>query len=182
LISSNEKLFAQLMIEAQKGDSSSYETLLKEVSLFLKRYLRQKISDSEQLEDVVQETLLAVHKSRHTYNSDRSFISWLLAIAHYKVNDLLRISYKFKPTELDESIVDESDSQLDELLKKEKTEQVMKAVESLPAKNQMVLKLLKIEGLKISEVARLCNLSESNVKVISFRAVQDLKASLGGLF
>ncbi len=168
------------MKEAQDGSSSSYETLLTEVYMFLQSYITRKISNSSQVEDVIQEVLMALHHSRHTYDCKKSFMSWFLAITHYKISDYLRVQFKHQISELDENIVDSAADALSLLIENQSLRAVQLALSELEQKPREVVNLLKLEGFKISEVAKKLNLSEANVKVIAHRAYQQLEVKLRG--
>jgi RNA polymerase sigma-70 factor, ECF subfamily len=177
-VPSRDHLLGELMREAQSGNESSYQTLLTEVYMFLESYLNSKIINKSQIDDIIQETLVAPHKSRATYDSSKSFMSWLLAITHYKVNDHLRIQLKQKTQELDESLVDTNSDTLNALIEHQNFQLLNQALNELEEKPKLVVTYLKLDGLKISEVAARLNLTESNVKVIAHRAYQSLQLKL----
>ena len=166
------------MKEAQEGSSTSYDTLLSEVYMFLESYLNSKVYNKSQIDDVIQEILLAIHNSRHTFDNSKSFMSWMLAIAHYKVSDHLCFQFKQKTQELEESLLDMSTDALSALIENQNTQLLYQAIDELDQKPRQIIKLLKIEGMKVSEVATELNLSESNVKVIAHRAYQGLEIKL----
>ncbi len=173
-----DQILGELMSEAQEGNSTSYETLLAEVYMFLESYLNSKVYNKSQIDDVIQEVILAIHNSRHTYDCSKSFMSWLLAIAHYKVSDHLRYQFKQKTQELEDSIIDANSDALTALIENQHSQLLHQAIDELEQKPRQVIKLLKFEGFKISEVASKLNLSESNVKVIAHRANQMLEFKL----
>ncbi len=173
-----DRLRSELMSEAQAGNSESYQTLLSEVCMFLQIYLKKKIFNSSHIDDIIQEILLAIHKSRHTYDPQKSFNSWLLAIAHYKMTDYFRSHLKIKNNEIDETIADTSKNSLEILIDQEYYKQLETELNQLDPRSREVITLLKIKGLKISEVASRLKLSESNVKVIAHRAYEKLANQL----
>ena len=85
----DEGTMAHLMALSQKGDKHAYTVLLGEASNWLQRYFRRKVPDA-QLDDLVQEVLLAIHKKRASYDAARPFLPWLAAIARYRWVDHLR--------------------------------------------------------------------------------------------
>lgn len=172
----NETVFKQLMNKAQNGDEASYAELLQGLSSFLKNYLRKRIFVQNEIEEVVQEILMAVHKSLHTYDVEKSFMGWFLAIAEYKIVDYIR-SIKKHSKNLDLDAISDflalTNSNLDLKI------DIEKAMDSLNVKEKNVLVLLKIEGQSINEVAKQMNLSEANVKVIAHRAYLNIKTYFG---
>lgn len=177
-MANRDQLLGELMKEAQDGNETSYHTLLSEVYMFLESYLNSKVYNKSQVDDVLQEVLLAVHNSRHTFDASKSFMSWLLAIAHYKIADSLRLQFKQKNQELEDSIVDTKSDVLNSLIDNQSLHILHQAISELDEKPKKVITLLKLEGLKISEVAVKLNLSESNVKIIAHRACQGLEIKL----
>lgn len=169
------------MVKSQEGDKKAYEELLHEVSMFLNSYLRPKVFNAEFLDDIIQEILMGVHKSRHTYDPKRSFMSWLLAITHYKLTDHIRSINKADSSDPLNEDVKEHQASVDllmDLIKLEDETRFNMSIGKLDERSKQIVLLLKIEGLKVSEVAKRLNLSESNVKVICHRAIDVLKSSL----
>jgi RNA polymerase sigma-70 factor (ECF subfamily) len=78
-----------LMAAAQDGHGGAYQRLLGEVLLWLKRYFQRRLPPGE-VDDAVQEVLLAIHRRRHTYDPRQPFGPWLAAIAKHKWIDQLR--------------------------------------------------------------------------------------------
>jgi RNA polymerase sigma-70 factor (ECF subfamily) len=78
------------MKAAQDGDSEAYRELLDAVRPMVLGYVRRRLFSDQEAEDVTQETLLTVHRVRHTYEPDRPFEPWLFTIARSRLIDHLR--------------------------------------------------------------------------------------------
>lgn len=175
-LSDNETVFKQLMNKAQSGDRVSYAELLQGLNSFLKNYLRKRIFEQNEVDEVVQEILMAVHKSLHTYDIEKSFMGWFLAIAEYKIVDYIR-SLKKRSNFVDLNTIahfiavsnSDSDMKID----------IERAINKLSAREKNVLTLIKVDGQSINEVAKQLNLTEANVKVIAHRAYLNIKIFLG---
>ena len=76
---------AGLMAAAQRGDADAYGELLNEIGPVLMRFLRARVRDAQEAEDLYQETLMAIHRARHGYDAARPFEPWLFAIARHIV-------------------------------------------------------------------------------------------------
>ena len=77
-----EARLRELMVAAQGGDSQAYALFLRELAPFLRAYFRRRLQAlPDEVEDLLQETLLAVHNSRHTYDAGQPIGSWTHAIA-----------------------------------------------------------------------------------------------------
>ena len=161
-----------LMVAAQSGNAAIYHRLLVEIRVWLRRYYARRLPLS-MIEDTVQDTLLAVHEKRHTYDPSRPFEPWLAAIARYKWIDRLR-ALKSVPTETlpdDIAVTDHGDAvesawALERLLRELK-----------PAQSD-VIRLVKLQGLSIEEAAARTGQSTSLVKVNIHRGLGRLASSV----
>src|SRR5262249_37107250 len=83
-----------LMVAALGGDEPAYRDVLRRLSGYLRGYYKTRLMQSgrsaTEAEDLVQETLMALHARRHTYDPLQPFTPWLYAIARYKLIDFLR--------------------------------------------------------------------------------------------
>jgi RNA polymerase sigma-70 factor (ECF subfamily) len=75
---------------ACEGDSEAYADLMHEIARAVEAYLHARFGPNEQLEDCVQEALLAVHRARHTWDPQRPFRPWLFTIVRHKTVDHFR--------------------------------------------------------------------------------------------
>ncbi|MCE9521348.1 MAG: hypothetical protein K8S25_02815, partial [Alphaproteobacteria bacterium] len=88
-----------LMIAAQAGDQRSYAVFLQEASMFVRVIARRFHRDASTIEDVVQETLLSLHRVRHTYEPGRPVEPWVAAVARARAIDALRARKRRAPFE-----------------------------------------------------------------------------------
>jgi RNA polymerase sigma-70 factor, ECF subfamily len=84
-----DKLLSTLMINAQSGDKKAYTHLLKECQVMIQNYLRARLHSNPAIDDITQESLMGIHKARHTYEEGRSFLAWMITITKYKYIDYL---------------------------------------------------------------------------------------------
>lgn len=169
-----EKNLKSLMIAAQGGDERAYEQLLESLYSFLEKYLVKRIFNKTEIEEVSQEILIALHKAKHTYDSEKVFMSWFMAITEYKIIDFIRSKKnEHKSVELD--AIAES---LKYAFKIDSTYDLERAFKKLNDKEQKVLQLLRIEGHDISEVAEKLSMSAGNVKVVAHRAYRTIQEYL----
>jgi RNA polymerase sigma factor (sigma-70 family) len=148
-----------LMAAAQSGNAAVYHRLLTEVGGWLRRYYARRLPPA-MVDDAVQDTLLAIHEKRHTYDTSRPFGPWLAAIARYKWIDRLRALKSAPMDALNEDIPvpDHGDAvtsawSLERLLGELK-----------PAQSE-VIRLVKLQGFSIEEAASRTGQSASLVKV-----------------
>lgn len=167
----DEQSLARLMIASQKGDKQSYSVLLTEVQLWLERYFSRRCPP-HQIDDLVQEVLMAVHRKRDTFDPSRAFLPWLAAIARYRWVDQLRKVYRNAEDGLEDFDAPE-DSDEESVIARLSLERMFVQI---PDKQAEVIEMVKIEGLSIKEAADRSGQSESAVKVNIHRGLKKLSA------
>ena len=162
------------MVAAQRGDRSAYEGLLTQLVPLITAFVRRRAGDVPWCEDVVQESLLAVHRARHSYDSARPFAPWLYAIVQNRLIDTLRVHRRRLLREIDPETTREpgigARQERDALLR-----DVRRAMAVLPDRQRRVIELLKFEDLSVREVAARLGMSETNVKVTAHRGYRALR-------
>lgn len=160
-----------LMLAALHGDARAYRTLLSELSGHLRAYYARRVQTAADAEDLVQDTLMAMHKRLHTYDVNQPFTAWVYAIARYKLIDAFRRNRSRQTIPLDDAGALFANETEDGVNAKRDVEQLLNV---LPEQKRELLRLIKIEGLSISETATKLGLSESAVKVGVHRALRSL--------
>jgi RNA polymerase sigma-70 factor (ECF subfamily) len=174
-----EARLRDLMVAAQRGDSAAYERFLTDLAGVLRALFRRRLTRwPDDVEDLVQETLLAVHNKRHTYEPDQPVTAWVHAIARYKLVDLLRARSSREalhdPLEDDHpALLTETASAADEARR-----DLGVLLDLLPDKQRLPIRYVKIEGLSVAQAAERTGLSESAVKVGVHRGLKALAAKL----
>ena len=175
--SEQEAELGRLMVAAQRGDRQSYETLLTRVAGLALAFVRKRAGDAAWCEDVVQESLLAVHRARHTYDPQRPFVPWLYAIVHNRFIDAVRLQRRRVLRELQaDGALQQGGSapqERDAFLR-----DVRRAVSGLPENQRRVIELLKFEDLSVREVAVRLGMTETNVKVTAHRGYRALRRQI----
>lgn len=171
-----ELLLHGLFMRGLAGDAAAYRSFLQRLGAHLRAYLRRRLFGwPDDVEDLVQECLLAMHNQRHTYQRDQPLTAWVHAIARYKTVDLLRSKagredlHQPLDDELQvfaESATEASDARRD----------LLGLLDTLPAQQRRCIVHLKLEGLSVAETARQAGLSESAVKVSVHRGLKALAA------
>lgn len=169
-----ERRLHALMVRALGGDVAAYRDFLTELSGYLRAFLRRRLTRlPDDIEDLVQETLLAIHNQRHTYDPARPVTAWLHAIARYKMIDALR--RRARTDALTDSLDD-----VDELLvaseeaAADARHDLAGLLEQLPDKQRLPIVYVKLEAMSVQQAARLTGLSESAVKVGIHRGLKTL--------
>jgi RNA polymerase sigma-70 factor (ECF subfamily) len=158
------------------GDARAYHAFLDALSGHLRAFLRRRLAQlPDDIEDLVQETLLAVHNQRHTYRPDQPVTAWVQAIARYKLVDLLRA--RAGRESLNDPLDDElavfaaSDTDVAEARR-----DLDKLIDTLPDRHRLPILHVKLQGLSVAEAARMTGMSESAVKVGVHRGLKALAA------
>lgn len=167
-----------LMKRALAGDTHAYREVLVRSNALLRRYVARRIPTAASVEDVLQEILISVHKSRHTYDGNRPFTPWLYAIARYRLTDYLRSHYK-DVLKHAHDIADYEHSLPEDVTETGvMAEYIEKAMSSLPEKQANIIRLIHHMGYTAKEAALHMGMSETAVKVSAHRAYKILKKKM----
>jgi RNA polymerase sigma-70 factor (ECF subfamily) len=173
-----EERLRSLMISALAGHEQPYRQLLMDIANRLRTYFSRRLGrENADVEDLVQETLLAIHQRRFTYDIGRPFTAWLHAIARYKLIDHRRRSNSAVSIPIDD---------MDELFVSDASEaaaarvDVEQLLDELPSQARGYIRAVKIDGKSISEVSTSHGVSESAVKVAIHRGIKTLALRLKG--
>jgi RNA polymerase sigma-70 factor (ECF subfamily) len=176
---------AAWMAAAQAGDRAAYETLLRDCIPFIKRVARGQGVRSDFIDDVVQETLLTVHRARQTYDPNRSFTAWLRIIAQRRAIDGLRRGGRTSTREIYAPLAYEnhSDSGGDSeqaAFQIEHTEALDLAIEKLSGRQREAVQHLALQGESLAQAAAATGRSTGSLRVNWHRALKTLRARLDG--
>ncbi len=177
-MTSREAALRALMMAGLDGDSAAHRTFLDRLSRHLRAYFKRRLArigrSAAEVEDLVQEALIAVHMQRHTYDPAELLTPWVYAIARYKLIDHLRrtrASLADVPLDdaeemmaQDDHIATESAYDLDRLLSK------------LPDRMHRAIQYVRLDGLSAAEAATRCGMSEAAVRVNVHRGLRALAA------
>jgi RNA polymerase sigma-70 factor (ECF subfamily) len=156
----------------------AYQAFLQDLSMHLRAFLRRRLAQlPDEVEDLVQETLLAIHNQRHTFDSAQPLTAWVHAIARYKLIDVFRRRGRgdFRTASLDDAsaVLAATDAEPAEARR-----DLAKLLDSLPARQRLPIVYMKLEGLSVVETARRTGMSEAAVKVAVHRGLKALAAKI----
>lgn len=179
-MSEREDRLRGLFLDGQGGNATAYHAFLKALSEHLRAFVRRRLSGlPDEVEDLVQETLLAVHNQRHTYDARQPLTAWVHAIARYKMIDLFRRRGAREalndPLEDELAVFANSDAEAVGARR-----DLAKILGRLPDRQRLPIVHMKLEGLSVTEVAKLTGMSESAVKIGVHRGLKALAAMIRG--
>lgn len=168
------KILGDLIIAANGGNQSAYAQFLTQILPLLRPMVAKKITSAD-VEDVLQEVLISIHKARHTYDGGRPIIPWIIAIARFRISDYLRKHYAQMRHKMSDSC--EIDNILanvtDEPLNNESIDALLEKTDS---KHKEILLLMHAQGYTAKEVGAKIGMNESAVKVAAHRAIKKIRA------
>ena len=152
---------------ALAGDEQAYAAFLARMATLVRGVTRRNAGSGVEVEDVVQETLLAIHLKRHTWRTDAPVRPWVFAIARYKLVDSLR--RRGRRVEVD--IADYAETLAEPEKDAASPREVERALDELPPGQRRVVSAVSVEGLSIGEVAAAFGMNETAVRVALHRGL-----------
>ncbi|MCR9093348.1 MAG: sigma-70 family RNA polymerase sigma factor [bacterium] len=180
-VAAREAQLTEWMQAAQKGDADAYRRLLGAIQPMIRGIVRAKVRDEAAAEDVVQNTLLSIHRGRRTYRAERPFGPWMRAITRNTIIDHFRERKRKGDREVElvvEEFADEHEgsAEADTALAPELTA----ALAALPDSQREAVTLVQIEGLSVAEAALRAGVSAGALKVRAHRGYRALAKALEG--
>ena len=175
------------MRRTQAGDRTAYAELLILLTGVAARYARRRAGQVPWADDVVQETLMTVHRARHTYDAGRPFAPWFYAIVSTRFIDVVRRERRISGREIGTDVLpedaastavhDAADTSGRGALD---VERIRAAVRTLPDRQRAVIEGLKFHDESVRETATRLGMSEGAVKITAHRGYKTLRRLLGG--
>ena len=171
-----------------RGDDVAFEEVYDAIAPRLLGYLRKSTRDGFAAEDLMQQTLLHIHRARGTFIPGAAVMPWAFAIARRLMTDSARRQRLerrvFADAPPDEEAVLYGPSAdaptADELLHARRMEtRVREQLDDLPEMQRTAYRLLQQEGMTIKGAAEALGTSVSAVKLRAHRAYRALRAALG---
>ncbi|MBV8939612.1 MAG: sigma-70 family RNA polymerase sigma factor [Alphaproteobacteria bacterium] len=166
------------MRQGLAGDRRAYAAALEQTARLLRPYLAKRLSRPGEVEDVLQEILLSIHKARHTYDGKRPYAPWAFAIARFRLRDHLRGLYADRLRRASDLSAAENISAAPVTESGFSYESIKEEIRRLPGKQPTILHLMHGEGYTAREVAEKIGMKESAVKVAAHRAYKMLRKKL----
>jgi RNA polymerase sigma-70 factor (ECF subfamily) len=175
----DETRLAGLMRAALNGDETAYAAFLRAAATLVRSSTARRVRGNAAIavEDIVQETLLAIHLKRDTWRSTEPILPWLFTIARYKAIDAFR--RRGMRIELPVEDFAESLAAPETSASFEDTQHIEHAVGSLSGGQQTVVRAIALEGRTIAETASALHMKETAVRVAFHRGLSTLAQKFG---
>lgn len=171
-----ESELAGLMRAAIGGDEKAYAEFLRRAACLVRNFARRKIVQGGiDPEDIVQETLLAIHVKRHTWRDDGSVLPWLYAIARYKLIDAFRRRGRRAEVEIGEIAETFAAPEAETVSDRE----IRRALATLAPGQRSVVAAVTVDGHSIGETAMSLGMSEAAVRVALHRGLTAIAKRFG---
>lgn len=176
----HERTWSELMARAQDGDRQAYKQLLTEIEPYIRSIAYKCFRQSTDIEDAVQDVLLTLHQIRHTYDPQRPFGPWFVAIANRRVVDRLRRNTRRQAREVELTAEHETFPEPETKLEYRSEAALGEAIERLPPDQREAIRMLKLNEMSLKEAAGASGRSIAALKVATHRAVRNLRRVLKG--
>nr|WP_290667789.1 sigma-70 family RNA polymerase sigma factor [Ardenticatena sp.] len=184
----NETQLVELLRRAQEeSDSDAFGELYRRYANRIYRYLLSKTGNVDLAEDLTSQVFVRLIERIDQYtiaprDNIAIFSAWLYRIARNLMIDEMRKRRRQTTLEANhlQQLDDPQSSIAAQVERKLESEQVLERLEALSEEQRQVILLRFIEQYSIAETARIMGKSEGAVKVLQYRAMQNLRTLLGG--
>jgi len=184
--------YVQLMLKFQKGDPASFEKLMVKLYPRVLNFIFRYLGTKESAEDITQDVFIKVYNNAHSYSPKAKLTTWIFTIArNAALNEIRRTKREVFSIDADIKGVDgdrqrqfkdeKAISPDKEILKKERSAIIKKAIDDLPENQRMAVLLRRFEGMSYEEIAQTMDTTEKAVKSLLNRAKESLKIKLSSL-
>ena len=178
-LGAREEALKASMLKGLAGNAREHLELLRTIRPLLATFFGRRLgSEPGEVEDLVQEVLLAMHERRASYDRSRPFTPWLFAIARYKLIDhYRRFPRRHEPIDRLEDILaaegfqSSCEARLD----------VAALLRTLPEKQARAIRDTRLREMTAADAARAAGVGESAVKVSAHRGIRTLMARVAAM-
>jgi RNA polymerase sigma-70 factor (ECF subfamily) len=167
----------QLIEEFKKGNEQAFNTLVLRYKEKVYWIVRRMVPDHDEADDITQNVFIKAYHSLRSFKGDSSFYTWIYRIAvNLSLNEIRRRKLR-RTFAIDEEVhqVQSQDAQPLELMEqRERTQQILEAIERLPDKQKKVFLLRYYEELPYEEIAKILKTSVGGLKANYFHAVKKI--------
>tara|TARA_Y100001970_G_scaffold293364_1_gene439700 strand:- start:2533 stop:3159 length:627 start_codon:yes stop_codon:yes gene_type:complete len=171
-LKTKDKQWSQLMKQVQQGNEKSYQLLLEDITVIIKKFITNKLFIKDDCDDLVQSILISIHESRQSFNTDQSFSNWFFAIARYKLADYYTLEKKRTTIKHHKELKTNQQDYSDNIEIKDELNQLLSI---LSEHEKQIIIFSKIHGYSLKHIASLLNKTESSIKISIHRSIKKLQ-------
>jgi RNA polymerase sigma-70 factor (ECF subfamily) len=171
----DEDELARLLRRAIAGDERAYRDFLHRAAGLVRGFARRKVQGGIDPEDIVQETLLAVHMKRHTWRDDAPVMPWLYAIARHKLVD----AFRRRGRQLDIGVETLAETCAEPARETISDREVGRVLDTLSPGQRSIVAAISVDGCSIGETAERFGMSETAVRVALHRGLAAIARRFG---
>lgn len=163
------------------GDDAAFAAVYDKIAPRLYGYLLRQTRERARAEDLVQQTMLHIHRARTRFIPGAEVTPWAFAIARRLLLDgLRRAKREVAPSEEDPDSAQASGDAADDMVQaRELAARITLVLAKLPESQRVAFELLKQEGLTVAEAAEVLGTTAAAVKLRAHRAYEALRVALG---
>ena len=176
MTSHQEQQVARLIVLAQQGDGAAYAELLTLLAAVAKRFARNRLGNVPWLDDIAQETLVTVHKARHTYDVPPPFAPWFYAILSSRLIDVVRRERRIDSREVGTDVLPETTER--PRRRPPKISLRWRQRSTRCPSGSAIVRGLKLREESVKDLSQRMGMSESAVKVTAHRGYRALRRLL----
>ena len=171
-----------LMVAAQDGDRTAYETLLKACLPRIRTVALRQGAEVDLLDDIAQDVLITIHRARQTYDPARPFVVWLTMIVRRRTIDAMRrrwrhTAHEVHAPELYDGQADEHDD-TGQIEASDTFDRVKDALRQLPLAQREAVERLSLKQETLEEASKATGRGLGALKVNLHRGLKALRAFL----
>lgn len=166
----------ELINEAKNGDEEAFSDLMMSISDDLYKIARIRINNEEDLNDAIQETMIAVFKSLHKLNDYKKFKFWVIKILVNKCNRIYRKKSKnersIEELEMDKLINDDGYNEVENNLN------FNSLIKNLTYEEKIISTLYYMEEYTIKEIKEIIGMNENTIKTHLYKARNKIRDNI----
>jgi RNA polymerase sigma-70 factor, ECF subfamily len=166
-----------LMREYQSGSLKAFESLYRDLAPRVKAFIRARVRDDTHASDLLQETFLELHRSRHTYLQGNSVVGWALGIAQNVILRSRRSQVRRERIEVPVETL-EIEEQGTARASEIELRPLEEALEQLSPDSRATWWMRNVEGLSFEVIARRLGIAATAVRLRCSRASRVLRSAL----
>jgi RNA polymerase sigma-70 factor (ECF subfamily) len=176
----------QAMDRYASGDATAFPILYDAIAARVEGLVRRRTRDPSQIDDIVQQTFERIHRARATFIRGSDVLSWAFKIARNLCLDLGARGWREHgvdrddgPNPLADAVAEVVDAER-VVMARETMARLLHAFHRLPAKQQLALELVRVEGFSMAAAAENLGITLPSVKMAVFRGGATLRDVLLG--